>query len=447
VNAVMEKQPHRKTGMAAFDELPAHWGLSKLGFESWVRARLGWKGLKAEEYVDEGFAFLATPNIKPRDIDFENVNYITKERYDESPEIKLRAGDVLLAKDGSTLGTVNCIRCLPRPATVNSSIAVITSQRQNSGLYIYYLFQSRPWMDLIAQLKGGMGVPHLFQSDLTKFPIPLPPPSEQSRIAAGLDRETARIDALIEKKTRFIALLKEKRQALITQAVTKGLDPTVPMKDSGVEWIGEVPVHWKQTKLRYIVKERGGKTPSKDNGRFWDGDVPWVTPKDMKIDVIETSLDKITEHAVKQCGMTLFEPGTILVVVRGMILAHSFPVAETSGPVTVNQDMKALTPCFDVEPRFLRLLLQSLKQTVVDILVAEAAHGTRVLRTDIWKQLPLFLPTIKEQNAIIQRVEFDSERVDSLVDATNRSIDLLKERRSALITAAVTGQIDLREEE
>jgi type I restriction enzyme S subunit len=128
-------------------EVPEHWETSRLGFESWVRARLGWKGLKAEEYVDDGFAFLSTPNIKGTEIDFENVNFIGQHRFDESPEIKLREGDVLLAKDGSTLGTVNIVRALPRPTTVNSSIAVITPNARLSGVFLYYLFESSYILD------------------------------------------------------------------------------------------------------------------------------------------------------------------------------------------------------------------------------------------------------------------------------------------------------------
>jgi len=116
---------YKDSGVEWLGEVPGHWDISRLGFESWVRARLGWKGLKAEEYVDDGYVFLATPNIKQRNIDFENVNYIDEARYSESLEIALHIGDVLLAKDGSTLGTVNVVRDLPRPATVNSSIAVI----------------------------------------------------------------------------------------------------------------------------------------------------------------------------------------------------------------------------------------------------------------------------------------------------------------------------------
>lgn len=145
---------YQDSNIKGLGRLPSHWKVSRLGYEAWVRARLGWKGLKAEEYVEDGFAFLSTPNIKGREIDFTNVNFITQARYDESPEIKLSQKDVLLAKDGSTLGTVNVVRHLPRPATVNSSIAVITPRGELNGVFLYYLFQSEFLQNTIQSLRN-----------------------------------------------------------------------------------------------------------------------------------------------------------------------------------------------------------------------------------------------------------------------------------------------------
>jgi type I restriction enzyme S subunit len=130
------------------------------------------------------------------------------------------------------------------PATVNSSIAVITPHESVDSIFLFYLFQSAFMENTIQRIKGGMGVPHLFQEDLNKFYIPLPFLSEQSAIATFLDRETGKIDALVTEQEKLIDLLKEKRQTVISRAVTKGLDPAVPMKDSGIEWLDKVPEHW-----------------------------------------------------------------------------------------------------------------------------------------------------------------------------------------------------------
>ena len=156
------------------DVLPPTWNAKRLGSLAKVKARLGWKGLKAEEYVDAGYIFLSTPNLKGDDIDFENVNFITKERYEESPEIMLREGDVLIVKDGATLGIVALVKSLPAPATVNGSAAVIRTNGECRSRFLFHWLSSRGIQQLIEKMKGGMGVPHLFQSDLRRFPVALP---------------------------------------------------------------------------------------------------------------------------------------------------------------------------------------------------------------------------------------------------------------------------------
>lgn len=214
----------KDSGVEWIGEIPEHWQKTRIDFISRVKARLGWKGLKAEEYVEEGYGFLSTPNLKYREIDFENINYITEERYLESPEIMLEIGDVLLAKDGSTLGIVNVVRDLPIQSTVNSSIAVLRPTNKINSVYYYYYLKSTYIQDVINQIKDGMGVPHLFQADIKKFTVLLPPLTEQQNIAKFLDEETSKIEKLVTNVKSQIEKLKEYRQALIYEAVTGKID-------------------------------------------------------------------------------------------------------------------------------------------------------------------------------------------------------------------------------
>ncbi len=216
--------PMKDSGVEWLGEVPEGWVKSYLGFECSVKARLGWKGLKADEYVDEGFIFLATPNIKGNEIDFENVNYITEERYEESPEIMLEVGDVLVTKDGSTTGTTNLVRMLPAPTTVNSSIAVIRTMGRLDSTYLYYFFVSTYIQNIINRMRGGMGVPHLFQADLKKFAVLMPPTREQVDIASHIEECLPKFDLLIEKANKEVSLLQERRTALISAAVTGKID-------------------------------------------------------------------------------------------------------------------------------------------------------------------------------------------------------------------------------
>ena len=210
----------KASGIKWIGEIPEDWEITKFKYEIYTRGRLGWKGLTADEYVNEGKIFLATPNIKGSEIDFTNVNYITDERYQESPEIMLSEGDVLLTKDGSTLGTVNVIRFLPKEATVNSSIAVLTPSENLHSLYLYNYIKSSYIQNLNNRKKDGMGVPHLFQKDIREFNLLLPEIQEQQQIANYLDEKCTHIDSLIADKEQLIRELEDYKKALIFEYVT-----------------------------------------------------------------------------------------------------------------------------------------------------------------------------------------------------------------------------------
>ena len=197
-------------------ELP--WKQTRIDRVGSVKARVGWKALTASEYVDEGVVFLSTPNIKHSQIDFENVNRITDARYQESPELMLSLGDVLLVKDGSTLGITNIIRDLPEPATVNGSIAVLRIITEESRFIRYFLASSKIQL-LIDAIKGGMGVPHLFQQDIKKIPLMCPSVDRQKEIADFLDLELARFDKIVGRLENQIEKLNERREVLIDSAV------------------------------------------------------------------------------------------------------------------------------------------------------------------------------------------------------------------------------------
>ena len=275
------------------------------------------------------------------------------------------------------------------------------------------------------------------------FAFAFPPPAEQTAIAAFLDRETAKIDALVAEQETLIALLKEKRQAVISHAVTKGLNPDAPMKPSGIEWLGDVPAHWRLTPLKYLTAFRSGGTPSKANESFWDGDIPWASAKDMKLEVLDDTEDHITDAAVQSGGADLLPIGSVLVVVRGMILARIFPVTVTSSAIAINQDLKALLPGKTLGPDFLAWYLRG---TAAESLTRldEAGHGTKALRMDAWSSLTVAVPPLKEQLDVVRFIESETKRLDVLNSEAEHAITLLKERRSALISAAVTGQIDVR---
>lgn len=201
--------------------IPEKWSIVRFMKTNYVRARLGWKGLKAEEYVDTGYPFLSAYHIVNNHLSWENLNYITAERYDESPEIKLSIGDLLLVKDGAGIG--KCARIDDMPlgeATVNSSLSVITPNKSLDYRYVYYYFLSPLFQNIITRLKNGMGVPHLTQESMKDIYLPLPTKIEQEEIADFLDKKTSEIDFLISEKQSLILDLETYKKSLIYEVVT-----------------------------------------------------------------------------------------------------------------------------------------------------------------------------------------------------------------------------------
>ena len=275
------------------------------------------------------------------------------------------------------------------------------------------------------------------------MPVTVPSPPEQAAIVRFLDWANGRLERAIRAKRNVIALLNEQKQAIIHRAVTRGLDPSVAFRPSGIPWLGEIPVHWDTRKIKFLVSIVGGMTPDKSVARFWEGRVPWVSPKDMKRRELGDSQDHITEAALRETNISLIPPPAGLIVVRGMILARTFPTAVTTVPVTVNQDMKALTPKPVLNADFLVSLLTGIRGDILN-LVEESGHGTRCLRTDSWENLSVPLPPVPEQVRINDQLESELAGANSAISRLDREIQLLREYRTRLVADVVTGKLDVR---
>ena len=365
----------------------------------------------------------------------------------EIERFTLGKGDVVITKDSESADDIGV------PAVVAEVIDQLVcgyhltvlrpDTTQVVGPFLNYALSSRLSSHQFHLAANGVTRFGLTYQGTKNVRIFVPPLAEQERIASFLDWKTGEIDRLIAKKRALISALAEKRMAVITQAVTRGLDPNAPLKETGIPWLGKVPEHWDTVPLGFLVSISGGMTPSTGNPAFWKGEIPWVTPKDMKQERVEDSIDHLTEDALAENSITLKPIGSVLCVVRGMILAHSFPVAINDQEVTINQDMKALQCESRLQPEFLHRCLMGFADVFV-ALADTSAHGTKKIVTGTLKSFVVPVPPIKEQGEIVERLLHELRRLDVLVDSTNRTIDRLTEYRTALITAATTGKIDVR---
>lgn len=325
-----------------------------------------------------------------------------------------------------------------------TELIVLRPEDEISPRFLYYVTQSDhfrgPGEAAMLGSGGQKRVPDLFVKD---FEAAWPNLVQQIAIASYLDAETARIDRLIEEKNRLLATLKEMRRSTVAEAVTRGVRGDRAMRPSGLSWVQEIPADWQTLSLKRFVRLSGGHTPTTGNPAFWDGAVPWFSPKDMKADELHDSIDHVTDLAVQDSGLQVIAPGTTMIVVRGMILAHTFPVCVSQVNATINQDMKALVPVDVVDPRFLPWLLRGASALFLS-LTEQSAHGTMALRTDRFMSEQLPIPPLAEQIEIVERLEAERARIDALLSQIDLEVELLQELRSATITDAVLGRIDVR---
>ncbi len=416
---------YKDSGVAWLGEVPTHWKINRLKFGLRLltdKTARRTNPVALENIESWSGRFLAT------DTEFQGEGTAFEEGDVLFGKLRPYLAKVLLAESsGEAVGDFHVLR----PAT-----GVVPRFAQ-------YQLLSREFIGVVDGSTFGSKMPRASWDFLANLPLVLPDAEEQSAIAAFLDRETGKIDALIAEQEKLLTLLAEKRQATISHAVTRGLNPNAPMKDSGIPWLGEVPAHWRVMPLKYLVSFKSGGTPSKENLDYWDGSVPWASAKDLKSEYLADTSDHLTRFAVDSGAATLFPAGVVLAVVRGMILARIFPVAETLSPMAINQDLKALMPNDGLAASYLAWLLRGTAAESLQRL-DEAGHGTKALRMDAWGSMELPVPPEDEQHQIVESLLGRLSAIDQFAADAGSAIDLLKERRSALISAAVTGKIDVR---
>jgi type I restriction enzyme S subunit len=360
----------------------------------------------------------------------------------DSHVMRFKAGDVLFGKLRPYLAKVTC----PTRGGVCVGEFLVLRPRSDRlrAAFLERVLRSRPIIDAVDASTFGAKMPRADWQFVGSMALAFPPAADQDSIAEFLDYVDRRIERYAREKQRLIQLLEEQKQAIIHRAVTRGLEPAVSLKPSGVAWLDDVPEHWDMRKLRQCGVIAGGLTPSMEVRRFWDGAIPWVTPKDMKREAIGDSSVRVSDAALRETSLRLIDPPAILIVVRGMILARKVPIAWTTASVTINQDMKALIPAKGINAEFLAQLLAS-AQTAFAPLIDEAGHGTRRLPTERWVEITVALPPEDEQIRIVQFLNGATHDSVAAINRVVHEIGLLREYRTRIIADVVTGKLDVRE--
>lgn len=416
------------------EEIPAHW--DERPFYAVAKERRA-KNLGMKE---DNLLSLSYGNIIRKDIN--TPNGLLPESFEtyqivEPDDVVFRLTD--LQNDKRSLRSALC----PERGIITSAYLAVRAEGVLPG-FMSYLMRAYDVQKVFYSMGGGLRQSLGFE-DLRRMSVVAPDPDEQAAIAHFLDRETGRIDGLIEKKTRFIALLKEKRAAVIAHAVTKGIDPDAPMKDSGVDWLGRVPAHWDVTRLGYLGRSANGINIGGD--AFGSG-FPFISYGDVYKNrelpqlpeglVQSTKTDRVA-YSVKT-GDILFTrtsetaeeiafSSVCMQTIEGAVFA-GFLIRFRPYPGVLD----ALFSKYAFQNRGLR-----------DFYAKEMKLVTRAsLSQGLLHRTPVPLPPLGEQERIAAYLEVQCKKIDGLIAKSETSIDLLREKRAALITAAVTGKIDVR---
>lgn len=435
---------YKSSGVEWLGEVPVHWETTALKrFCETIT-----DGAHISPETENGvFPFVSTKDVGEDGIDLEGCLRTSASTFDYMVKTGCQpgAGDVLFSKDGTIGRTI--VVGEHQPFVVASSLIIIRPERALlSSRFLHFLCQSNPVGNQVESVVKGAGLPRLSIQNLVKVLGCFPPLTEQTRIAEFLDGETSKIDGLVAEQRRLMELLKEKRQAVISHAVTRGLNPKAPLKPSGIEWLGDVPAHWEVKQLGYLCSKIGsGKTPLGGAEAYSDEGILFIRSQNVYDEgLFLDDVVYVTEAIDAEQPWSRVLSGDILLNITGASLGRTCLVPGEFERANVNQHVCILR-LFDPKQReYVAMVLKSswMKAQFDSAQTGAAREGLNF--TQISK-LVLAVPPESEQIKITEYLHQQTAQLDTLTAEAQRAIDLLQERRTALISAAVTGQIDVRQ--
>ena len=427
---------YKDSGVEWIGEIPEHWGVKPL--KRVFKIINGGTPSSSEESYWNGEIVWVTPNDLSKLTEaciVDSERKITQDGLHNCSARIVPKGSIVI----STRAPIGYVAIAGVPLCTNQGCKSLVAINKVNPKYFYYWMHSISfYLNVLGQ---GTTFIELSNSSLSMVELLTPSINEQKAIANFLDQKTAVIDDLIADKEKLIELLQEKRQAIITEAVTKGLNPNVRMKDSGIEWIGEIPEHWNNKKISWIFNIIGsGTTPSTSNLEYYDGDVPWVNTGDLNDGYLYETSKMITDLALKDYSTLKFYPIDTLLI--AMYEATIGKLSITKIIATTNQACCALAQPKNVNIKFIFYWFLANRNHIIAMAYG---GGQPNISQNLIKSLRINLPEKHEQNAIVNFLDQKTAEIDSLVTETKNQIEKLKEYRQSLISEAVTGKIYVRD--
>ncbi|MFQ1620381.1 restriction endonuclease subunit S [Aeromonas veronii] len=440
MNQLGKYQPYpdyKDSGVEWLGVIPPEW--QKMPLKRHCKVVSGY-AFPSEMFIDSGLPVIRIGDIKSDgSVVLDDCKYIEKESGYLYSRFTIASGELLMAMTGATIGKAGWFKSDTK-AFLNQRVGVFRVSGGFEYKFLWYVLNSSGYQEYIQLTAFGGAQPNISDTGMLAYEAAFPTINEQRTIAAFLDYETARIDQLIAKQQQLIELLKEKRQAVISHAVTKGLNPHAPMKDSGVEWLGQVPEHWGVMPIRHLSSFIGtGGTPKDPTSFTEEKDILWFSPGDFNGDLlIDKSSKYVTKSSVINNDVKIYSQNSVLIVGIGATLGK---VAVCQHEFSCNQQINIVTPNSLMCMYFMAYSLLAQTEQMKQI---SNASTIGIMNQEKTKNIRVAMPSLEEQNEIINYLKNKLDGFSKIMDRSSKAINLLQERRTALISAAVTGKIDLR---
>lgn len=411
-------------------EIPNKWNIKKIKHISNVHSSVR---IFEDEYKDQGIPFFRTKEIvelaNNKEISLEL--YISEDKYKTFRSKKVEKGDLLI----SSIGTIGEVWISDGRDFwyKDGNITQIDRNPNFVSNYLRYLISSNIFIENIKFYESTTTISALTIEKIKEVKFPLPDKKEQQAIAVFLDEKCEKIDKVIGEIEEQIQVLEDYKKSLITETVTKGLDKNVPMKDSGIDWIGKIPRNWQIKKIKYLFKVINGSTPDSDYLDYWDGDITWITPADMPdFGYISKGERSITLKGYKSCGTTL-------VPFNSIVLSSRAPIGKiniTEDTLCTNQGCKCLVSN-NLCNKYYYYFLYSQKEQLID-----AGRGTTFIELSTYSLSNFYalLPPIKIQEQIAGYLDKECTKIDKTINDKKEQLETIKEYKKSLIYEYVTGK-------
>ena len=434
---------YKNSGVEWLGALPKEWEITRL--KRMLREPVTDGPHTTPHFIEDGVPFLSVDGIQDGELRFDSCRFITAEDHADYKRKALpRRGDILMGKAAST-GKIARVK-VDFEFSIWSPLALIRlDHRLADPSYVEHCLKS-PFCQAQIEVRCTSNTQkNISMDEIPNLVLPLPPREDQSIIAAFCETESLRVERLIAEQRLLIDLLNEKRQAVISHAVTKGLNPDAPMKPSGIEWLGDVPAHWEVMPIRFAARLESGHTPSRNHPEYWENcGVPWFTLSDVwqireeARDIIYETEELISELGIANSAARKLPAGTVMLSRTASVGFSALMGVE----MATSQDFANWVCGSQLVPLYLLQVFRSMQGEFVRLKMG-STHNT-IYMPDI-QSLRFALPPLEEQRSIITFVKREASRIDALRSEAQLVIELLQDRRTALISAAVTGQIDVRD--